>query len=553
MRSALVLCMVVAMTSLAPARAAEVTIDVTTRHQTIEGWGTCMVYWNLEDTPYAQSAWRQAYRDLGLNILRVNMKKEVLVDASGDMAVPVRLGKDLTSNIARMDFANPRTKVYGEMAGWLKENALEPDRVKITGAVWSPPHWMKGPTGTRQHFVGDPSVKKPTPWLSGRGGGESIGGRLLQTPENLEQFGRYLAAWVRGFERHYGVPFYAISLQNELSFENPFDSATYAKGPDGQDEQWWQYAAALAAVEDEFARQEITTKVMGPHVAHVGVKPGNPVGLSHQMSYIQAVKTHADPQLIDFLAFYNSNAYVGTSEDAVKMWAAYYRGKAVVPADWAAGTRAPGVEPDGKPIWLSEAGGAKGPWLTGAGGSPGEGAITVAQKMHNALVHANASAYVYWQLSDTSEEESEHTLLGKKHLGNPTDSKKYSAFKHFSRYIRPGAVRVGATFANGQSSVGGKSEYDTHRSLNVSAYLHEADRAFTVVLVNMTASDEPVTLRLPGTLRVERFQTHLTSSSLSFARQPDLAVSDGKLSLAAPAHAVLTLCGRTGGSSAECP
>ena len=51
------------------------------------------------------------------------------------------------------------------------------------------------------------------------------------------------------------------------------------------------------------------------------------------------------------------------------MWVAYYRGKEVVPADWAAGTRAPGVETDGKPIWLSEAGGAKGPWLTGAGGS----------------------------------------------------------------------------------------------------------------------------------------------------------------------------------------
>jgi O-glycosyl hydrolase len=233
------------------------------------------------------------------------------------------------------------------------------------------------------------------------------------------------------------------------------------------------------------------------------------------------------------------------------MWAAYYRGKAAVPGDWAAWTKAPGVESDGKPIWLSEAGGAKGPWLTGADGSPGEGAITVAQKMHNALVHANATAYVYWQLSETAEEESIDTLLGKKHLANPTDSKKYSAFKHFSRYIRPGAVRVGATFANGKSSVGGKSEYDTHRSLNVSAYLHEADRALTVVLVNMTASGEPVTIRIPDALSVERLQTHVTSSSLSFARQPDLALSDGKLSLVAPAYAVLTLHGRVGRSPAD--
>jgi hypothetical protein len=77
------------------------------------------------------------------------------------------------------------------------------------------------------------------------------------------------------------------------------------------------------------------------------------------------------------------------------------------------------------------------------------------------------------------------------------------------------------------------------------------DRAFTVVLVNMTASDEPVTIRLPDTLRVERLQTHVTSSSLSFASQPDLALSDGKLSLVAPAYAVLTLHGGIGGSSAD--
>jgi O-glycosyl hydrolase len=165
--------------------------------------------------------------------------------------------------------------------------------------------------------------------------------------------------------------------------------------------------------------------------------------------------------------------------------------------------------------------------------------------MHNALVHANISAYLYWQMSDTHDAETEHTLLGKRHVENPTQSKKYSAFKHFSRYIRPGAVRVGATFANGKSSVGGKSGYDTYNSLNVSAYLHEADRTITVVLVNMQASDKPVSIQLPDTLSVKSVQVHLTSSSVSFARQRDLAVSGGKVSLTAPAHTVLTLHGKT--------
>ena len=117
----------------APTVAEEVTIDVATREQTIEGWGTSMVFWNLAQTPYEDLAWRRAYRDLGLNILRINMNKEVLVDASGDLAVPVPLGPDVESNVAKMDFANSRTKVYGDMAVWLRQNALEPDRVKISG------------------------------------------------------------------------------------------------------------------------------------------------------------------------------------------------------------------------------------------------------------------------------------------------------------------------------------------------------------------------------------------------------------------------------------
>lgn len=523
--------------------AQEVTIDVASREQTIEGWGTSMVFWNLPETPYEDLAWRRAYRDLGLNILRINMNKEVLVDASGDLAVPVALGPDVGSNVAKMDFANSKTKVYGDMAVWLRQNALEPDRVKISGSLWSPPHWMKGPTGMRQHHVTNPSVKKPTPWLADGTDGDSIGGRLLQTPRNLEQFGRYVVAWLKGFERHYGVPMYAVSLQNELSFENPFDSATYEKGPNGENGQWWQYAAALKAVKDEIGAKALQTKFMGPHMSQVGAKPSNPWGLLHQMSYIEAVKSHPDPGLIGFLSFYNSNGYLGTQEEAVKMWAGYYRGSSAVPGSWARWTKAPGVARDEKPTWVSEVGGAQGKWLTGADGSVGQGAITVAQKIHNALVHANASAYVYWQMTGHKDDETPHSLLGKKHIANPTNSKKYSAFKHFSRYVRPGAVRVGATFANGKTSVGGKGEYDTYHGLNVSAYVHDEDGTITVVLVNMQPTAHRVTLRFPEDVSVDRLQTYLTSNDRSFAKQGGPSISGGGADLSVPPHSVLTVHG----------
>jgi len=524
------------------AGAEDVVVDATRRYQTIEGWGTSLMFWNRSSTPYRAPAWRRAYRDLGLNILRINMNKEVLVDSSGDMTVPVLLGEDIRANVDKMHFDNAQTRVYGDMAVWLAKNALEPERVRITGSVWSPPHWMKGPTGMSQHHVARPNVSHATPWLSRGTWGDSIGGRLLQDPENLEQFARYIAAWIKGFEAHYGVPIYAASIQNEVSFENPFDSVTYVKGSDGKRGQWWQYASALAAVRGELQRHRIGTKIMGPHAAHVGKRPRQPSGLWDQFQYIAAVKAHEDPTLIDFIWAYNSNGYLDPSEDGVKMWAAYLHGTRKVPGDWPSWAQVPGVAQDAKSVWVSEAGGAQRDWRVPPGAA-GYGAISVAQKMHNALVHANASAYVYWQMSDAEDQESSHALLGKAHLAEPVRSKKYAAFKHFSRYVRPGAVRVDAHFTDGRSSTGGRSGYDTEHALNLSAYVHDEDGTVTLVFVNMRHINTPVSLQLARGLEVDRLAMYVSTERSSFEAQKPLAVLAGTTSLQIPAHSIVTLHG----------
>jgi len=549
----LVCCVITGAAAPVAGQVRRVTVDIDSKHQTIEGWGASMIFWDLANTPYQQPAWRRAYRDLGLNILRINIAKEVLRDRSGDLRVPVHLESSVASNIAKMSFSNEKTRVFAEMARWLRKNALEPDRVKITGSVWSPPHWMKGPTGFTQFHVTAPTTKKKTPWLSEGNSGDSIGGRLLQTPDNLEQFGRYLVAWIRGFEDHFGIPIYGLSIQNEVSFENPFDSTTYAKGADGRESQWWQYAAALKAVKDEFRGHGVQTRIMGPHVAHVGQTPSNPWGLLHQTSYIAAVKAHPDAELIDFVWSYNCNGYLDVDEAAVKMWAAYYRGKDAVPGNWARWAKAPGVAADGKPTWVSEAGGEMGTWLAGPNHTPGKGAITVAQKIHNALVHANVSAYLYWLLSDNNDLETGETLLGKRHVAEPMASKKYSAFKHFSRYIRPGATRIGATFANGTSSAGGSSPYDTLHGLNVSAFLHDTDHELTMIFVNMRPSVERVRVAFPKVIGIKQLFAYVTTEDESFASRGAIRVVDEEAALTVPPYAVVTLHGRTAAATATGP
>lgn len=537
-----------ALAFLGPAASAAHTIEVdeTTRYQTIEGWGACLVSWGEmagPDSLYHDPRFIRAYaRELGCNILRIACSTHALKGPGGELDDAVHLVDDVQENIGKYNFEHGRSRIFGQVANYLLENALEPERVKFMADFWSPPHWMKGPTGAEQSFAGRPP--RPTPFVTWQGS-NTVGGRLKQTPENLEQFGRYVVAWTRGFEQHYGITFDNISLQNELSFENPFDSCTYLDklGPDKDGDgdpdpvggQYWQYASALKAVKTEFEEKGITTRIRGPHMGNVGEKPSNPWALNDQCNFVRAVMEHEDPELIDFLDVYTSN-YIDPQWGAV-MLRAFREGKGAMPGqDWASWLYCPGFGYE-KPYWIAEMGGAREQWLTGEDGTPGRGAIRVAHNIHNAMVWGHVSAYVYWQAVSGGSS----TPGGGSLLGNTLDASggKASAFRHFSRWIRPGAVRVAAT----PSSIGGADPMDTGHSLNVSAYVHDADRTVTVVLVNLLPGEQEVSIRVPAEPEADVYRVWRSSEGERFAPQPDLPVKDGRVTLTIPRYTVLTLHG----------
>src|SRR5438067_6967930 len=107
------------------------------------------------------------------------------------------------------------------------------------------------------------------------------GGHLIQSDDNLQQFGRYVAAYVQGFQQAYGEPLYAVSIQNELRFAEAYPSTIYYPN---------EYAAAVKAVGQVFQAQALTTKIFGPE--DVGADSG--FITNNQMSFINAVTT--DPQ-----------------------------------------------------------------------------------------------------------------------------------------------------------------------------------------------------------------------------------------------------------------
>jgi hypothetical protein len=268
-------------------------LNPSVKHQVIEGWGAHLG--GSTDT-----ATRNAYRDLGMNILRMDMPKDVLTASSTDWATRVPLGTDLNANIAKFNFSASSVTGQAATAQWLAVNV---PNFKLIGDAWTPPNWMKGPTGKTSQWVGNPSTDSPsfpTPWLSntynhwynGPGGshflsqtGDSIGGRVrTEDANNLAEYGRYFAAWVKGFENQYGLKFSNISLQNESGFENPFDSCTMTVGPQKSDgtypTDYNQYARCLAAVRDAFAQQGVTTPHPRPTLRQPARQPGQPVGVA---------------------------------------------------------------------------------------------------------------------------------------------------------------------------------------------------------------------------------------------------------------------------------
>jgi len=434
-----------------------ITVNNSKRYQTMQGFGTAL----FSESPVWDSRYLQEYtKDLGASILRVPLNPDILPSQ-------VTLGPDLQSNINLFNFMGnyPQTN-WGVFAN--QANAAKQDQMKVIASIWSPPPWMK--TTNNQN-----------------------GGYLIQTPDNLTQFARYVAAYVKGFQQAYGVPLYGVSIQNELRFWQPYPSTVYSPS---------DYVNALKAVGAEFARDGITTKIMGPE--DVGVDGGDITAA--QMSYINAVK--ADPVAKSYLDTYIIHGYAGNGVSpgsSEANWADYWNK----------------IAADGKQSWMTETSGEQNAWVSFDSSGHPNGALSVALNMHQALAYGNVNAYVYWQMND-GKAQTQNTLEG----FFDTTSLKYNAAKHYMKFIRPGAVRLDAS-------------PDTVTGISVDAFV-EPDNSLTVELINASAVATQTTISIPNSNYVN-FTEYLTTATQPWAVIPGVTVSNGTITLSIPGNSVITL------------
>lgn len=153
--------------------------------------------------------------------------------------------------------------------------------------------------------------------------------------------------------------------------------------------------------------------------------------------------------------------------------------------------------------------------------------LTWAQHIYTGLTSADLSAFLYWWGSTTPSENGDNEGLIEINGPAVIPSGRLWAFANYSRFVRPGAVRIGATTPGGQ--------------LDLTAF-RDPDGTVAIVALNTAASAQPVRYAL-ASLRLARgavVTPYLTDSSSDTAAQGSIRVTRGGFSATIPARSLVT-------------
>jgi O-glycosyl hydrolase len=474
---------------------------------------------------------------------------------AGHQAQIAVMGPDAEDNYKRYyDYQNARVLGSGKLAARVIEHGKNEGGVKLYGTVWSPPPWVKVSSGNRLGGMNDPMPKNnpafPFIWFDNFSGGmiDASGTPRAEFDDSalpggrgptsaITQLARGLTAWSLGYQRAFGVKFYAISIQNELHLEVFYDSCLYRTAD--------QYVTALKTVRAEFDKypELRDVKIIGPEDT-VGAEStylwywnNNGFKQSKLLQFMQAIE--ADPVASKALAFYCVHGYAADgitsagAEPAVWNWAAHGWQAApnpTVPPD------VKGYESFGKGCWMTETSGENPAWRYPLPGFPSSGAFSIALKIHQAVTVGDVSGWLYWALAAGEKADYPESLTTSKVLGT---SAKLAALRHYSRFIRPGAVRFD-TAVDGSHTI-------------KSSVFKNTDGSIVFVLLNAGDQEQPNTIKISGAISTSGPAARLeavsfTSDSAAIWQKSKISFTDGKATMKLPACSATTVVIRPGSS-----
>jgi O-glycosyl hydrolase len=242
--------------------------------------------------------------------------------------------------------------------------------------------------------------------------------------------------------------------------------------------------------------------VLGPTMAASGlptqVECCATEGWDYAQQYAEAIE--ADPTSLADTAVFTSHGYTEAPTTPLTGWT--------------------------KPAWETE-------WSTFESWDPAwddgtdASGMSWAQNIFNGLDEANLSAFLYWWGSSTPSVNGDNESLIQINGSTVTPSGRLWAFANFSDYVRPGAVRIGATSSDSNITT------DAFKNTN---------NTIAIVAMNTSTSSDTDTYSLTGTgvANGATVTPHLSNSSNDDATQATTSVSSGSFSYTIPARSLVT-------------
>jgi O-glycosyl hydrolase len=249
--------------------------------------------------------------------------------------------------------------------------------------------------------------------------------------------------------------------------------------------------------------------VLGPTMAGtgIGVECCATEGWDYAQQYAAAIE--ADPTASADTAVFTSHGYTEAPTTPLSGWS--------------------------KPAWETE-------WSTFETWDPAwddgtdASGLTWAQHIFAGLDSANLNAFLYWWGSTTPSENGDNEGLIQINGSTVTPSGRLWAFGNFSDFVRPGAVRIGASTSDSNLTM------DAFKNTN---------GTISVVVLNTGSAADSVTYSLAGTGTPNgaTVTPYLTNSSSSVAAQATTSVSGGAFSSTIPARSLETYVVGTSGTT----
>lgn len=315
------------------------------------------------------------------------------------------------------------------------------------------------------------STWSPPAWMKDNGMLQD-GGHVK--PECYEEYAEWAAAYIKGYKEKHGINIDVFSITNEPDLATTYDSLLVT--PD-------EYVSLAKAIRNRFKKEGITTKLAGPET----------------MGTVRAVqgfapKLLAEPRSLDIMGVHT---YAENDLPTLAKIGQQYQ----------------------IPLWVTEWSKLRKDKEKGIDES-----LTLASHIHEALAIGNVNAFLYWGY--WWDEVTPQGLIIASGLDSYYETtKRYYMFKQFSKFIRPGMVRIDAG-----------SDFPT---LKVSAYKN--DKNLTMVIINKSGPQQKIQLNLPGDGTLDIYET---SEEKDSAKTGSIAIKGGQpTSLTIPANAMLTLSG----------